>query len=53
LAGPSQSGIQRCAWSKGGLHNDCHDREWGVPVRDDRRLFEWLEYPDRTTHNGV
>jgi DNA-3-methyladenine glycosylase I len=24
------------------LMRDYHDREWGVPVRDDRRLFEFL-----------
>ena len=35
----------RCAWSTNGnnlLMMDYHDREWGVPVRDDRVLFEFL-----------
>ena len=34
---------QRCAWAAGnaGLR-DYHDAEWGVPVHDDRRLFEFL-----------
>lgn len=32
----------RCAWAKNPLAIDYHDREWGVPVRDDRRLFEFL-----------
>lgn len=33
---------QRCAWPKNPLAIRYHDREWGVPVRDDRRLFEFL-----------
>lgn len=35
---------ERCAWAaKGGeLDIAYHDREWGVPVRDDRLLFEFL-----------
>ena len=33
----------RCAWAESDpLLLDYHDREWGVPVRDDRRLFEFL-----------
>jgi DNA-3-methyladenine glycosylase I len=34
-------GRLRCAWH-GGLpdYRDYHDREWGRPVADDRRLFE-------------
>jgi DNA-3-methyladenine glycosylase I len=35
--------MQRCAWvSDDPLYVDYHDREWGVPVRDDRLLFEML-----------
>jgi DNA-3-methyladenine glycosylase I len=34
---------QRCAWAGDDpLYRDYHDREWGVPVHDDRRLFEFL-----------
>lgn len=34
---------QRCAWaSSGELEIAYHDREWGVPVHDDRVLFEFL-----------
>jgi len=36
---------KRCAWSeKGGseLYIDYHDKEWGVPVHDDRIHFEFL-----------
>jgi DNA-3-methyladenine glycosylase I len=35
----------RCGWSNTGMSADYvayHDREWGVPVRDDRKLFEFL-----------
>jgi DNA-3-methyladenine glycosylase I len=33
----------RCAWaSSDPLYIDYHDREWGVPVHDDRKLFEFL-----------
>ena len=34
---------RRCPWADGGpLEADYHDAEWGVPVHDDRRLFEFL-----------
>ena len=34
---------RRCEWSGSDpLYLEYHDREWGVPVRDDRRLFEML-----------
>jgi len=33
----------RCAWAgTDPLYNLYHDAEWGVPVHDDRRLFEML-----------
>jgi len=34
----------RCEWVKAGdpLMLDYHDREWGVPVHDDRKHFEFL-----------
>jgi DNA-3-methyladenine glycosylase I len=35
--------IQRCAWSTSNpLYIAYHDQEWGVPVHDDRLLFEFL-----------
>jgi DNA-3-methyladenine glycosylase I len=35
--------IIRCAWAGDGpLYRQYHDTEWGVPVHDDRRLFEFL-----------
>ncbi|HEY6466303.1 MAG TPA: DNA-3-methyladenine glycosylase I [Candidatus Acidoferrales bacterium] len=33
---------QRCHWAKSSLMVEYHDREWGVPVHDDRVLFEFL-----------
>ena len=34
---------RRCAWvTDDPLYVLYHDREWGVPVHDDRRLFEFL-----------
>ena len=32
----------RCAWARGDLMIRYHDEEWGVPVHDDRTLFEFL-----------
>ena len=35
--------MQRCAWAGNNeLMQRYHDREWGVPVHDDRKLFEFL-----------
>ena len=33
---------QRCAWARTPLGMAYHDAEWGVPVHDDRILFEFL-----------
>ncbi|WP_047247171.1 DNA-3-methyladenine glycosylase I [Maribacter thermophilus] len=33
----------RCGWCKGdALYEKYHDEEWGVPVKDDKTLFEFL-----------
>ena len=32
----------RCGWAKSDLSIKYHDAEWGVPLRDDRKLFEFL-----------
>lgn len=32
----------RCPWAKGDEYIRYHDLEWGVPVHDDRLLFEFL-----------
>jgi DNA-3-methyladenine glycosylase I len=34
--------LQRCDWPKNELAIAYHDREWGVPVHDDRVFFEFL-----------
>ncbi len=36
--------LTRCGWARDGdsLYVAYHDEEWGVPVHDDRRLFEML-----------
>jgi DNA-3-methyladenine glycosylase I len=34
--------LVRCAWARGELMIRYHDEEWGVPVHDDRTLFEFL-----------
>jgi DNA-3-methyladenine glycosylase I len=34
---------QRCAWTgEDALYRQYHDTEWGVPLHDDRALFEFL-----------
>lgn len=33
---------KRCPWPSNPLAVEYHDREWGVPVKDDRTLFEFL-----------
>jgi len=33
---------ERCAWARDPLSITYHDEEWGVPVHDDRLLFEFL-----------
>ncbi len=39
----NKKAIQRCAWAGDKPHMIAyHDQEWGVPVRDDRVLFEFL-----------
>jgi DNA-3-methyladenine glycosylase I len=32
----------RCSWAHSELSIQYHDQEWGVPVHDDRTLFEFL-----------
>ena len=42
----ADDGRVRCTWASGPSidqpYRDYHDVEWGVPVHDDRRLFEFL-----------
>ncbi len=34
--------MERCSWAKNDLAIAYHDTEWGVPLHDDRGLFEFL-----------
>jgi DNA-3-methyladenine glycosylase I len=34
--------MKRCAWAETEISIEYHDAEWGVPVHDDRLLFEML-----------
>jgi DNA-3-methyladenine glycosylase I len=34
--------VSRCHWAGTDLSIAYHDREWGVPIHDDRTLFEFL-----------
>ncbi len=33
---------KRCSWAEKEVFHDYHDTKWGVPVHDDRILFEFL-----------
>ena len=33
---------KRCGWPKTPIELDYHDLEWGVPLHDDQKLFEFL-----------
>jgi DNA-3-methyladenine glycosylase I len=41
-AGTVASSRRRCHWAKSEIMARYHDEEWGVPLHDDRRLFEFL-----------
>ncbi|PCI20359.1 MAG: DNA-3-methyladenine glycosylase I [Piscirickettsiaceae bacterium] len=34
--------LSRCTWAKKPLDIEYHDKEWGVPLRDENKLFEFL-----------
>ena len=34
--------MNRCDWARNDLAINYHDTEWGVPLHDDQRLFEFL-----------
>jgi len=42
LSKSAEQQIKRCHWARTELSVAYHDREWGVPVHDDRALFEFL-----------
>ncbi len=34
--------MKRCGWARSPAMVEYHDREWGIPVHDDRVLFEFI-----------
>lgn len=36
------SDLKRCHWARNALNIPYHDKEWGVPLHNDRALFEFL-----------
>ncbi len=34
--------MKRCSWVSDDIHIKYHDTEWGVPLHNDRKLFEFL-----------
>jgi DNA-3-methyladenine glycosylase I len=38
----AENQLVRCHWASNDRNIQYHDREWGVPVHDDRRWFEFL-----------
>lgn len=40
---PPLNNLQRCAWcERDPIYVEYHDLEWGVPLHDDKKLFEFL-----------
>ncbi|HXX16740.1 MAG TPA: DNA-3-methyladenine glycosylase I [Candidatus Eremiobacteraceae bacterium] len=42
IVSATSTNVRRCPWASNPLNRKYHDEEWGVPVRDDRRWFEFL-----------
>src|SRR2546421_5912728 len=42
MKSPAEKNLRRCHWARTDLSIAYHDGEWGVPVHDDRTLFEFL-----------
>jgi DNA-3-methyladenine glycosylase I len=40
--GEQKREVMRCHWARNPLNIPYHDEEWGVPVHDDHRWFEFL-----------
>ncbi|MER3431801.1 MAG: DNA-3-methyladenine glycosylase I [Blastocatellia bacterium] len=34
--------MKRCGWARNQIAVEYHDSEWGVPLHDDRKLFEFI-----------
>ena len=46
---------RRCDWASNGFLIKYHDKEWGVPLHNDRKLFEFLilRHKYTTGRNGI
>jgi DNA-3-methyladenine glycosylase I len=42
MTAAKKANVIRCGWATNDLSIQYHDREWGVPLNDDRALFELL-----------
>jgi DNA-3-methyladenine glycosylase I len=42
MSASTKKPLTRCRWAQSPAMAEYHDREWGVPVHDDRLLFEFL-----------
>ena len=42
MEAPAADRVKRCSWPSSELDIEYHDKEWGVPVHDERVLFEFL-----------
>lgn len=42
MTNAQQGMLTRCSWARTALDIEYHDTEWGVPLHDDRSLFEFL-----------
>jgi DNA-3-methyladenine glycosylase I len=42
VKGAAKQELRRCRWAQSPLMAEYHDTEWGVPLHDDRQLFEFL-----------
>src|SRR6266849_5469506 len=40
--GAGEMQVKRCPWAKNEVNIAYHDEEWGVPVHDEHRLFEFV-----------
>jgi DNA-3-methyladenine glycosylase I len=38
----SDASVKRCHWASNALNIPYHDQEWGVPLHDDAKLFEFI-----------
>ena len=42
MSAQPKASVQRCPWAKNELNTVYHDEEWGVPVHDEQKWFEFL-----------